>query len=199
MIIILPNVPVLPIAPINKTIPTIPFYSQFKDIHTASWQKVGCGITSLAMVIDYYSTASISVDTLLKQGIASHAYDNNVGWIHQGLISLSKKYGLEGSSYDFSSLGKDKAFSKLKTYLADGPVIVSVHYKFDPKSSIPHLVVIDGIKDDTIYYNDPAAKVGQKTISISDFQKGWKSKFIVIRPVQKNYALLNLLNKNSLS
>lgn len=199
MIIILPTTPILPIISINKTIPVIPFYSQFQDIHSLSWQKVGCGITSLAMVIDYYSTAQISVDGLLKQGIAAHAYDNNTGWTHQGLISLSKQYGLQGASYDVSSLGKEKALSKLKTYLADGPVIVSVHYKFDPKSSIPHLVVLDGIKDGVIYYNDPAEKVGQKKISVADFQKGWKSKFIVIRPTQKNYALLHLLNKNSLS
>ncbi len=199
MIIILPILPNVPIIPINKTIPVIPFYSQFQDIHSLSWQKVGCGITSLAMVIDYYSTTSISVEALLKQGIATGAYDNNAGWIHQGLISLSKKYGLEGKSYNVSSLGKEKALSKLKTYLADGPVIASVHYNFDPKSSVPQLVVLDGIKDGVIYYNDPAAKVGQKTISITDFQKAWKNKFIVIRPVQKNYALLNLLNKDSLS
>lgn len=173
----------IPIAPISNTVPEIPFYSQFQDIHAISWQKVGCGITSLAMIIDYYSTDSISVDSLLKEGITKGAYDKNAGWIHQGLISLSNKYGLQGSGYDVSSLSKEKAFSKLESYLINGPVMVSVHYKFNPKSSIPHIVVLDGIKDDIIYYNDPAAKVGQKTISIADFQKGWKDKFIVIRPV----------------
>ena len=175
----------IPIIPIHTTVPVIPFYSQFNDIHTSSWQKVGCGITSLAMVIDYYSPATISVDTLLKEGIAYGAYDQKYGWIHKDLISLSKKYGLQGASYDVSLLGKEASFSQMKSYLADGPVIVSVHYKFDPRSSIPHLVVLDGIKDGIIYYNDPAAKVGQKKISIVDFQKGWKKKFIVIRPIQE--------------
>jgi ABC-type bacteriocin/lantibiotic exporter with double-glycine peptidase domain len=175
----------IPIIPIHTTVPLVPFYSQFHDIHTSSWQKVGCGVTSLAMVIDYYSPASVSVDILLKEGITSGAYNQKSGWIHKDLISLSHKYGLEGSSYDVTALGKEASFLKLKTYLATGPVIVSVHYKFDPRSSIPHLVVLDGIENGVIYYNDPAAKVGQKTISIVDFQKGWKKKFIVIRPVQE--------------
>lgn len=178
----------LPIIPVHQIIATVPFYSQFEDIHTASWQKVGCGIASLAMVIDYYTTNSVSVDALLKEGIKYGAYDKNAGWIHKDLISLSKKYGLEGKSYDLTSLSKEKSFTALTKQLKDGPVIVSVHYKFDPKSSIPHLVVIDGIKDGVMYYNDPAAKIGQKEISVTDFQKGWKKKFIVIRPVQGKVA-----------
>ena len=183
--------PIVPIVTINKIVPVIPFYSQFQDIHTLSWQKVGCGITSLAMIIDYYSTTKVSVDSLLQQGIKAGAYDKNAGWIHQGLISLSKKYGLQGASYDYSSLGKEKAFSKLEKYLAEGPVMVSVHYKFDPKSNIPHLVVLDGIKNNIIYYNDPAAKIGQKEISVAYFKKGWKSKFIVIRPISENATKLS--------
>lgn len=190
----------LPLPPVHTTpstlstppplsIPVVPFYSQFKDIHTASWQKVGCGITSLAMIIDYYSTSTVSVDTLLKKGINSGAYNTKNGWIHKGLISLSNEYGLSGNSYDLNTLGKEAAFTKLKTALADGPVIVSVHYKFDPRSSIPHLVVIDGIDDNgNVYYNDPAAKLGQKTISSVDFQKAWKKKYIVLRPTEEKTA-----------
>jgi uncharacterized protein YvpB len=172
----------LSIPPVHTTIPVVPFYSQFADIKSTTWQKVGCGVTSLAMIIDYYSTETISVETLLKKGIANGAYNAKYGWIHNGLILLSNNYGLTGASHDVSKLGKDSALLKLENYLEDGPVIVSVYYKFDPKSKIPHLVVIDGMQDGYIYYNDPAAKIGQKKISVSDFQKGWKKKFIVIRP-----------------
>ena len=165
-------------------IPTVPFYSQFKDIHMASWQKVSCGIASLAMIIDYYSDDTISVDMFLKEGISAGAYDKNNGWIHTGLISLAKKYNLIGVSYDLASLGGDLALAKLKVYLNDGPVMASIHYKFNPKSKIPHLVVIDGIKDDIVYYNDPAGKSGENKISIADFQKGWKKRVIVLRPIK---------------
>ena len=64
----------------TKIIPEVPFYSQFKDISSAKWQKVGCGVTSLAMVIEYYNPDSVSVNTLLNEGIAAGAYLNSAGW-----------------------------------------------------------------------------------------------------------------------
>lgn len=173
----------IPIIPVHVNVPDVPFYSQFHDIQASSWQKVGCGVASLAMVIEYYKPDTVSVNVLLTQAIASGAYNKKAGWIHKDLILLSKKYGLHGESYDVSQLGKDAAFTQFKKYLKEGPVIVSVHYKFDPRSPIPHLVVIDGIDNNTLYYNDPAAKNGEKTISTDDFLKAWKKRFIVIRPV----------------
>jgi uncharacterized protein YvpB len=169
--------------PIVKTlIPEVTFYSQFTDIKSPEWKKVGCGVTSLAMIIDYYKPDTVVVDTLLNQGIKGGAYLKNAGWTYKGLISLGNKYGLDGESYDLSSMSNKSSLEKFNTYLKDGPVIASVHYKFDPKSTIPHLVVITGIDKDTMYYNDPAAKVGGKTISTEDFMKAWKKRFIVVRP-----------------
>ena len=168
----------------TSSVPDVPFYSQFKDITSAAWQKVGCGVTSLAMIIDYYNPDAVSVNTLLKQGIAADAYLQSAGWTYAGLIQLSQKYGLDGDSYDLGKLSGESAFAQLKTYLKDGPIIASVHYKFDPKSTIPHLVVINGIDNGVIYYNDPAAKSGEKQISSADFIKGWKKRFIVVRPVK---------------
>lgn len=168
--------------------PRVPFYSQFRDITSASWKKVGCGIASLAMVIDYYKPA-VSVDTLLQQGIDSGAYLQNAGWTYKGLIGVAKKYSLNGNSYDLAPLDSKAAFTELKRYLKDGPVIVSVHYKFDPKSTIPHLVVINGIVGDVLYYNDPAAPTGNRQISSSDFLKAWKKRFIVIRPSTDGAAI----------
>ncbi|MES2135313.1 MAG: C39 family peptidase [Patescibacteria group bacterium] len=177
---------------IQVTVPDVPFYSQFADITSAKWQKVGCGVASLAMVVDYYKPA-VSVDTLLKEGIASGAYLKNAGWTYKGLIQLSTKYGLAGDSYDLGKLSTKVAFAKFIAQLEDGPVIASVHYKFDPKSTIPHLVVIDGIKDGVLYYNDPAAKTGQKQISTADFLKAWKKRFIVIRPAETTKSTLSFL------
>ena len=134
------------------------------------------------MIINFYKPAVTTVDTLLKQGISLKAYDSKAGWIYKGLIKVANKYEMVGQTYD---LGKSKvsvAFDKLKSETSKGPVIASVHYKFDPKSTIPHLVVIDGISDDTVYYNDPAAPTGRKQIPTADFLKGWKKRFITIRP-----------------
>ena len=174
------------------TVPDVPFYSQFVDITPPAWQKVGCGVASLAMVIDYYKPDTVSVNVLLGQGTSSGAYLPSAGWTYKGLILLAKKYGLDGSSHDLAALSGSAAFATFKTYLQGGPVIVSVHYKFDPKSTIPHLVVLDGIEGDTLYYNDPAAKTGEKQISVADFLKGWKKRFIVIRPPKGNLALASV-------
>jgi ABC-type bacteriocin/lantibiotic exporter with double-glycine peptidase domain len=166
----------------SSLIPNVPFYSQFKDISSTAWQKKGCGIASLAMIINYYKPQMVSVNKLLNQGIQAGAYLNNAGWIHSGLISLSNKYGMSGSTRDYSKLSSKAAFNEFKELLKTGPVIASVHYKFDVNSKIPHLVVIDGVKDGMVYYNDPAASGGLKKISAENFIKAWKKRAIVVRP-----------------
>lgn len=176
----------LPAHASTGAVPTVPFYSQFKDISSPKWQKVGCGIASLAMVIDYYKPA-VPVNKLLTEAVALGAY-SDAGWTYSGLIATSKKYGMQGTAYDLSSSDMKTAYASFSTTLAKGPVIASVHYKFDPKSTIPHLVVIDSVKNGLVYYNDPAAKVGGKTISVADFQKAWKKRYIVIRPSNTTLA-----------
>ncbi len=169
-------------------IPDVPFYSQFADISSLSWQKRACGIASLAMLIDFYKPDTITPQKLLIRGINSGAY-TDAGWSHQGLANLATKYGLKGKVYDLSKLSSQTAFNQFKDILKNGPVMVSIHYKFDPKSTIPHLVVINGVANDTIYYNDPAAKTGEKKISVADFMKGWKKRFITVRPASNEIAL----------
>lgn len=162
---------------------TVPFYSQFTDITKPGWQKVGCGIASIAMVIDYYSDATISVDMLLEKGIARNAYLSNAGWTHAGLIGLSNDYGLDGESRSLANMSADSAVVELTNVLQDGPVLASVHYTFEPTNPIPHLVVINDIRDGLVYYNDPADAVGNETLTIEQFKRGWKQRYIVVRPV----------------
>lgn len=169
------------VAAATSTIPNVPFYSQFTDIASPAWQEVGCGITSLAMVIDFYKPDAVSVNNLLTQGIEAGAYDPSLGWKYGGLIQLSQAYGLSGTYYDLTNLAAGAAFSQFKNLLKGGPVILSVHNRFNPQSTVPHLVVIDGIKNNVVYYNDPAAKMGEKQIPVADFLKGWKKKVIVLR------------------
>jgi uncharacterized protein YvpB len=161
---------------------TVPFYSQFKDITSPVWQKVGCGIASVAMIIGYYEKDTIPVDKLLKDGVASGAFDDNAGWSHQGLINLAKKYKLDGQSYSLSEYTSDVAFAKLEEILKRGPVMASVHYTFEPTNPIPHLVVVNSVKDGQVFYNDPAEKSGNGSISIDKFKKAWKKRYIEIRP-----------------
>lgn len=165
----------------EATVPVVPFYSQFKDITAVEWRKNSCGVASLAMLIEFYKPGTVAVNTLLKEGIADGAYLNSAGWIHKGLADLAGKYGLKGKTYDFSKSDMDTAYSEFQKILKDGPVIASVFNKFDPKSTIPHLVVITGIDGDKVFYNDPSAASGGKEISAEDFMRGWKKRFISVR------------------
>lgn len=162
--------------------PIVPFYSQFVDVTPAAWKKQACGVASLAMMIDYYTTA-VPVDELLTRGIKRGAYLQGAGWTYKGLIDLSRAYGLTGISYDLAGQPTVKAFSAFRSDLSRGPLIASVHYKFDPKSTIPHLVVITGSDEQFVYYNDPASKKGGEKITVDRFLKAWKKRYIVIRPV----------------
>jgi len=175
-------------------VPQVPLYSQFKDISSPEWRKVGCGVTSLAMVIDFYEPNTVTVNTLLRQGINDGAYISGAGWSHQGLVRLAQKYELTGKTYDFSASSNKTAFAVFKNLLKDGPIIVSVHYKLDPENPIPHLVVINGIDSNTVYYNDPAENVAGKEISITEFLKAWKKRFIVIRPPEENNRMMAVKN-----
>lgn len=158
----------------------VPVFSQFKDISSAKWKKIGCGIASLTMLIDYYKPGETTVDDLLDEGIASDAYIADAGWSHQGLVNLAKDHGLSGTTHDLSGESMTDAFEKFERAVQAGPAIASVHYTFKPTNPIPHLVVITGIKDDTVYYNDPAA--GSGSISATTFKNSWKQRYIVIRP-----------------
>lgn len=163
-------------------VPVVPFYSQFADISDPSWRKVGCGIASIAMVIDYYSGEQVSVDSLLTSGIARGAYLSNAGWIHAGLIGLSRDYGLDGESRSLAALSADDAMAELSEVVSQGPVLASVHYTFEPTNPIPHLVVINAVHDGMVYYNDPAEVDGNGSLTVEKFQRAWKKRYIIVRP-----------------
>lgn len=166
----------------KSTLTTVPFYSQFTDISAPEWRGVGCGIASLAMIIEYYTDETVNVDALLAKGVANNAFLKDAGWTHGGLIALSNRYGLGGESVSVAHLNMNDAFDALTKEVEEGPVMVSVHYTFEPTNPIPHLVVIADIKDGKVFYNDPAEKGGGGSISVEKFERAWKKRYISIRP-----------------
>lgn len=165
----------------EKSFFNVPFFSQFSDISETNWKKKGCGIVSLTMLINYYKPGEVSVDELLDEGIRSGAYIKNAGWSHKGLALLANDHSLSGKNYDLSTSNMNTAFSELEKSLKKGPVIASVHYSFDPKNPIPHLVVINGIKGNILYYNDPTETSGGGIISAEAFKLSWKKRYIEVR------------------
>jgi predicted double-glycine peptidase len=168
--------------PTDSGVFSVPFFSQFEDISNPQWRKVGCGIASIAMLIEFYEPGEISVDGLLEEGIKQDAYLSDQGWIHSGLISLAEEYGLNGTTNSLAGSSMEEAFATLEKELEKGPVIASVHYTFEPTNPIPHLVVVNGVEGDKVFYNDPSEPQGGGSISIEKFKSSWKKRYISIWP-----------------
>ncbi|MDE2001684.1 MAG: C39 family peptidase [Patescibacteria group bacterium] len=160
----------------------VPYYSQFQDMPEVQWRQESCGLASLAMEIQYYKPKlSVSLVTLLKQALADGAYEPSAGWKHLQLAEVADQYGLVGSTADFTAMSDAKALAAMETMLADGPVIASIHNKFNPNASLGHLVVVTGFTDTTVYYHDPASTKTEHQISVEGFLRGWKKMLIVVR------------------
>lgn len=162
----------------------VPYYSQLTDISAVEWRMEGCGIAALAMEIAFYKPNAVSVDKMLDQAIATGAIARGVGSYHQGLSNLATKYGLVGKVYDLSASNNPTAFGQFKNILKEGPVIVSIRNKFNPASTLGHIIVVTGINDNFVFYSDPASRTeanGEKKIAINTFLAGWKKRFITVR------------------
>lgn len=175
--------PVASIVTATTSVPTIPFFSQFNDISSPVWQRRGCGIASLAMVIEYFKPGIVTADSLLNEALTADGYIDNIGWKHHVLAETAVAHGFQGKSFDLSQSDSVYAFTALQDALMSGPVIASVHYTFDPKNIIPHLVVINGVDGDFVYYNDPADTSGNRKITKETFTNSWKKRYIQITPM----------------
>lgn len=171
----------------------VPLYSQISDISSVEWKQKGCGVTDVAMIVNFYKPNSTSVQKVLEEAVAGGAYVKNVGWSHAGLAALAKKHGMVGTTYSFYGLTKEDTLNKFENIIKGGPAIASIHRGFDPKSPFGHLIVVTGFDDNLIYYNDPGKYDGIRKISIADFMKGWEKALIVLRPseVETKIALAN--------
>lgn len=166
---------------------TVPCYSQFLDIKNKSWRSTACGVVALKMVLDYFlrknKRRAPAADRLMAAGITSGAYGGaDMGWRHRGLAQMAAPLGLAGKNFDWWPKSPAEAYRLLVARLKTGPVIASIYKNFKPGSS-GHLVVITGINNDIIFYNDPIAKNRQtikRKISVEKFLAGWKRRIIVV-------------------
>ncbi len=121
----------------------VPFYSQKWDL--SQWQKLGfesfedaqywekssCGILCLKMAIDGLLSVeakplSPSIAEYIKKGVEIGAYDDSVGWSHNGLAQLAKEFGFSAESRE--SGGAVKLCEMLKQNFLP---IVSIKWAFE--------------------------------------------------------------------
>jgi hypothetical protein len=174
---------------------TVPFSSQYTDLGHHEWRARGCGIASLHMVLGYWHTLDEynqlpKLDELLERGRAIGAYREGVGWTHTGLVNLACEYGYNGFNADFAPQGPtpmsaELAWRNLAEELARGPVLASVYAGLDAARGGGHIVVVTGMQDGLVRFNDPeeiSAREGQRILALDIFLSAFKRRYIVIRP-----------------
>ena len=108
------------------------------------WSDNICGLACLKMIIKrFFPKSDVNLSDLLKQGLKLGAYQEDSGWIHQGLINIAKYWGLLGK--------REKFFSNLEKIaeqlLLGNLVVVSVTPGFEVEGNYSrggHLVVVAG-------------------------------------------------------
>ena len=172
----------------------VPKYSQHLHIETQDWQNKSCGIVSLGMLLAYHGIP-ISLPHLLAQGLIQNAYLPGIGWKHKELAELGRNFGVRGENFDWAHLDNATAFQNAKQHLDQYPILVSIHRQFDKKNG-GHLIVVTGIDNRLVYYNDPDAKEENKIaceIEINAFLNGWKKRIIAFYPstlAEKNASVV---------
>jgi uncharacterized protein YvpB len=142
----------------------IPFYSQFSHVTLEEWKERACAPTCLKMALDFLGEGKFekSIDELINEGLEIRAYQDGVGWIHNGLVRLAHNHGFFAYSEEFRSLDKeientfvDKAIEKVKSKIDAGlPVIVSCSKNWGEVHKY-HQVVVTGYDDAGFFYHEP--------------------------------------------
>lgn len=174
---------------------SVPFISQHVGIGDRQWKWRGCGVASLAMAMAYWhqqsaGNASESLDALIEKGLAIGAYREGVGWVHAGLVALAQQYGYRAEAFDYADKGKTpktmpETWELLASALTEGPVLASVFPGLDPQRGGGHIVLVTGIDDELVYFNDPEeslARDGVRMVARHIFEQGFKKRFVVVRP-----------------
>lgn len=161
----------------------VPKYSQHLHIETKEWRDKSCGIASLGMLLAYHGMP-VPLSHLLAEGLLHNAYLPGVGWKHKELAELAYKFGGHGENFDWAHLETGTAFEHAKKHLEHYPILASIHHQFDTKNG-GHLIVLTGIDEQYVYYNDPDAHDESKiagAVTIKTFLNGWKKRIIAIYP-----------------
>lgn len=158
----------------------VPEFSQHLDVKEKEWRNRACGIAALKMLLEYNNSDSPPIDELIKIGLEKDAYIQNIGWKHKELAEIARDFNLKSKNFDWANLTPEEAFENLESYFPENPVLASIHKDFDDKKG-GHLIVLTGMEDDTIFYNEPYAEKRQEikqSVHKDKFMKGWKRRII---------------------
>jgi len=185
----------------------IPFYTQqvdFNDVNLQGfkskedaehWQKRGCGIASVKMIIDGFQRhrglkLSELYGKLIYKGLEIGGHCER-GWIHKGLVELAKEYNILGQTFRLSNV------SDIQLEIEKNrPCIASVSVGFNggrinSKGEViqkgGHLIVVTGVVREKgelkgFIVNHPSSYSGfnweNHFVSVEDFKKSFSGAFM---------------------
>lgn len=153
--------------------------SRVKTPTILQMEAVECGAASLAMVLAYYGK------WLPLEKVRQECGVNRDGSNAKNILRAARKLGMEGK-------GRFVPASELSEQ--GFPLII--HWEFN------HFVVLEGIKGDIAYLNDPA--MGRRTVPLKEFSSSYTGIALVVKPGQnftregKPYNVLKAVAKKLL-
>lgn len=191
----------------------VPFYPQkwdlsqwqklgFESFKTAQrWEKSSCGILCLKMAIDSSLLAKVKplsplIADYIKRGVEIGAYKNSVGWKHDGLVRLAKKFRFSAENREHVSP------TELCEMLKQNSLpIISIKWAFEDRKSLKekilfwkkfggHLALVVGFEEEngklTGFYVHHTSLILEynwqyKFLSLEKFKKGFTGRCIIIK------------------
>src|SRR3989338_9503365 len=95
---------------LKKVLIEIPLYDQWKETGNKKWAGKTCALCSLKTMLVFKNKdhSKIPIMIFVKDGLDVDGYDAGIGWKHQALVQIAKKYSVELKFQKLFFQGEDK-------------------------------------------------------------------------------------------
>lgn len=180
------------------------FYQRGEEV-PKDWRSNLCGVSCVKMILDSYRQETApNIKDLIDEGVVIGAYNEGMGWYHEGLVVLLRNHGISAYRQEYKS-GRFNLESKEVTLLDDSfnPIlkqgIDKIHEELEKGNSViasvekefsgteeTHLILLVGFEEDHVglegfYYKDSNSEdSGYKYVELGKFKDLWRKLVIFV-------------------